>query len=66
MDTLIVYLDKSADKAKLKFVPEMKRGIVSVSDKITHSDIEVMADDILCFHSVLVAPWLVKKQSLSR
>ncbi len=44
----------------------MIRGIVSVSDKITRSYIEEMADDILCFLSVLVASWLDNKQPLSR
>jgi len=47
MDTLIVHLDKSADKAKLKSALELIRGIASVSDKITRSDFEEMADDIL-------------------
>jgi len=47
MDMLIVHLDKSADKAKLKSALELIKGIVGVSDKITHSDFEEMADDIL-------------------
>lgn len=47
MDTLIVHLDKSADKAKLKSALELIKGIVSVSDKITRSDFEEMADNIL-------------------
>lgn len=47
MDSLIVHLDKSADKAKLKSALELIRGIVSVSDKITRSDFEEMADDVL-------------------
>jgi len=47
MDTLIVHLDKSADKAKLKSALELIRGVASVSDKITRSDFEEMADDIL-------------------
>lgn len=47
MDTLIVHLDKSADKAKLKSALELIKGIVSVSDKITRSDFEEMADDLL-------------------
>ncbi|MDO9256466.1 MAG: hypothetical protein Q7U54_13195 [Bacteroidales bacterium] len=59
MDSLIVYLDKSADKTKLKSALEMIRGIVSVSDKITRSDIEEIADDTLYFLCVLVASWPV-------
>lgn len=47
MDTLIVHLDKSADKAKLKSALELIRGIASVSDTITRSDFEEMADDVL-------------------
>ena len=47
MDTLIVHLDKNADKAKLKSALELIKGIVSVSDKITRSDFEEMADDVL-------------------
>jgi len=62
MDTLIVYLDKSDYKAKLKSALGMIKRIVSVSDKITRSYIEEMADEILCFLNVLVASWLVKKQ----
>jgi len=47
MDTLIVHLDKSADKAKLKSALELIKGIASVSDKITRSDFEEMADEVL-------------------
>jgi methyl coenzyme M reductase subunit C-like uncharacterized protein (methanogenesis marker protein 7) len=62
MDALIVNLDKSTDKAELKSMLEMIRRIVSVTNKITRSDIEEMADDPLCFLSVLMASRLVKKQ----
>jgi hypothetical protein len=47
METLIIHLDKSADKAKLKSALKLMRGIASVTDKITRSDFEDMADDIL-------------------
>lgn|GEM_PF-1638224 len=47
LDTLNVHLDKSADKAKLKSALELIKGIASVSDTITHSDFEEMADDVL-------------------
>jgi hypothetical protein len=57
-------LDKSVDKAKLKSVLKMIRGIVSATNKITRSDIEEMADGTLTFYSVLVASWLVKKTIL--
>jgi hypothetical protein len=62
MDALIVNLDKSTDKAELKSMLEMIRRIVSVTNKITRSDIEKMADDPLYFLSVLMASRLVKKQ----
>jgi len=52
MDTLIVYLDKRDYKAKLKSALGMIKRIVSVSDKITRSYIEEMADEILCFLNV--------------
>ena len=62
MYRLIVYLDKSVDKTKLKSALEMIRGIVSVKNKLTRSDIEEMADETLYLLTVLVASWPIKKQ----
>ena len=47
METLIIHLDKSVDKAKLKSTLKLIKGIASVTDKITRADFEEMADDIL-------------------
>jgi len=47
METLIIHLDATVDKAKVKEALKMVKGVVSVSDKITRSDIEDLADDIL-------------------
>lgn len=47
METLIIHLDKSVDKAKLKSTLKLIKGIASVADKITRADFEEMADDIL-------------------
>jgi hypothetical protein len=47
METLIIHLDATVDKTKVKEALKMVKGVVSVSDKITHSDIEDLADDIL-------------------
>jgi hypothetical protein len=47
MDSLIVHLENSADKAKLKSALKLIRGVASVTDKITRSDFEEMADDLL-------------------
>jgi hypothetical protein len=47
METLIIHLDATVDKSKVKEALKMLNGVVSVSDKITRSDIEDLADDIL-------------------
>ena len=47
METFIIHLEDSVDKAKMKSVLKLLKGIKSVSDKITRSDFEEMADDIL-------------------
>lgn len=47
METLIIHLDATVDKTKVKEALRMVKGVVSVSDKITRSDIEDLADDIL-------------------
>ena len=47
METLIIHLDATVDKSKVKEALKMVKGVVSVSDKITRSDIEDLADDIL-------------------
>ena len=47
METLIIHLDATVDKTKVKEALKMVKGVVSVSDKITRSDIEDLADDIL-------------------
>ena len=47
METLIIHLDTSVDKSKVKEALKMVKGVLSVSDKITRSDFEDLADDIL-------------------
>ena len=47
METLIIHLDATVDKTKVKEALKMVKGVASVSDKITRSDIEDLADDIL-------------------
>jgi hypothetical protein len=47
METLIIHLDNSVDKAKLKSTLKLIKGIANVTDKITRADFEEMADDIL-------------------
>ena len=40
-------MDATVDKTKVKEALKMVKGVASVSDKITRSDIEDLADDIL-------------------
>lgn len=47
METLIIHLDATVDKTMVKEALKMVKGVVSVSDKITRSDFEDLADDIL-------------------
>jgi len=47
METLIIHLDASVNKSKVKEALKMVKGVLSVSDKITRSDFEDLADDIL-------------------
>lgn len=47
MGTLIIHLDKTISKSKVKEALKMVKGIESVSDKITRSDFEQLADDAL-------------------
>jgi hypothetical protein len=47
MEALIIHIDKNADKSQLKAALKMIRGVLSVSDRITRSDFEQMADDAL-------------------
>lgn len=47
METLIIHLDATFDKTKVKEALKMVKGVVSVSDKITRSDFEDLADEIL-------------------
>jgi hypothetical protein len=47
MDTLIIHLDTTVSKSKVKEALKMVKGIASVSDKITRSDFEALADDLL-------------------
>jgi len=43
METLIIHLDATVDKAKVKEALKMVKGVVSVSDKITRADYEDLA-----------------------
>jgi hypothetical protein len=47
METLIIRLDKSVSKSKVKEVLKMVKGIKSVSEKLTREDYELLADEIL-------------------
>lgn len=47
METLIIHLDRTVSKSKVKEALKTVRGIESVSDKITRSDFEALADDAL-------------------
>ncbi len=47
METLIVHLDANVNKHKVKEALKMFKGVKDVSDKITRSDFEELADDIL-------------------
>lgn len=38
METLIIHLDKTVSKSKVKEALKMVKGIVSVSEKLTRSD----------------------------
>ena len=40
-------MDATVDKTKVKEALKMVKGVASVSDKITRSDIEDLADDLL-------------------
>ena len=47
METLIVHLDKTVSKSKVKETLKMLKGIGSVSEKLTRSDYEALADNVL-------------------
>ncbi len=47
METLIIRLDKSVSKSKVKEVLKLVKGIESVSEKLTRADYELLADKIL-------------------
>ena len=47
METLIVHLDKTVSKSKVKEAMKMLKDIGSVSDKLTRSDYEALADNVL-------------------
>lgn len=47
METLIIHLDSTVSKSKVKEALKMVKGVISVSDKITRSDFEALADDVL-------------------
>jgi len=47
MGTLIIHLDTSVSKSKVKEALKKIKGVASVSDKITRSDFETLADDVL-------------------
>lgn len=47
MEKLIVYLDSTASKTKMREALKMFRGVTGVSDKLTMSDVEGLADDAL-------------------
>ena len=44
MGTLIIHIDPTVSKSKLKEDLKKIKGILSVSDRITKSDFEVLAD----------------------
>ena len=47
MGTLIIHIDSSVSKSKVKEELKKVKGIISISDKITLSDFEAMADNSL-------------------
>ena len=47
MEKLIVYLDPTANKTKMREALKMFRGVTEVSDKLTMADVEGLADDAL-------------------
>ena len=47
MEKLIVYLDSTASKTKMREALKMFRGVTGVSDKLTMADVEGLADDAL-------------------
>jgi len=47
METLIIRLDSPASKTKVREALKMFRGVTGISDKLTFSDIESLADDKL-------------------
>lgn len=47
MGTLIIHLDTNASTSEVKEALKKIKGVSSVSDKITRSDFEAFADDIL-------------------
>jgi len=47
METLIIHLDATVNKFKVKESLKMVKGVISVSDKITRSDFEDLAQDVL-------------------
>ncbi len=47
METLIIRLDKSVSKSKVKEVLKLVKGIESISEKLTRADYELLADKIL-------------------
>ena len=47
METLIIHLEPTASKAKVKEALKMLKEIATVSEKITRTDIENLADEKL-------------------
>jgi copper chaperone CopZ len=47
MGTLIIHLDTNDSESEVKEALKKIKGISSVSDKITRSDFEALADDVL-------------------
>jgi len=47
METLIIRLNKSVSKSKVKEALKMVKGIESISEKLTREDYELLADKIL-------------------
>jgi copper chaperone CopZ len=47
MGTLIIHLDTNVSESEVKEALKKIKGISSVSDKITRSDFEALADDVL-------------------
>jgi len=47
MGTLIIHLETNVSKSEVKEALKKVKGIASVSDKITRSDFEALADDVL-------------------